>query len=202
MQPHDTIPLGFCQCGCGQRTNIATRNSTHHRAVKGVPMRFLPRHHAIRPLAERFWEKVCKSADPNGCWEWTARINTYGYGQFNVSKRVPIHAHRMAWILTNGPIPEGLYACHKCDNRRCVRPDHLFIGTATDNNRDMVAKGRCTSCGWKGVAHPNAKMSTEQVREVRARYAAGESAPTLARAFGMNRQSMWQIVTGRSYPDI
>lgn len=76
-----------------------------------------------------------------GCWNWTGFINPKGYGQLSFKRRT-VRAHRLAWALAYGPIPDGLCVCHRCDNRRCVRPDHLFIGTNLDNMRDMVAKGR------------------------------------------------------------
>jgi hypothetical protein len=91
-----------------------------------------------RSVADRFWEKVDKSGD---CWEWTATIDKSGYGIVGMRPK-NLKASRVAWMLTNGAIPDGLWVLHHCDNRRCVRPDHLFLGTNTDNQRDSVAKGR------------------------------------------------------------
>lgn len=104
---------------------------------------------------ERFWAKVRKS--DNGCWEWTANGNNYGYGKLRVGSRTDgsrrsIRAHRLAYELACGPIPVGMNVCHRCDNRRCVRPDHLFLGTTQDNIRDRVAKGR-SSNAHKGKTH-------------------------------------------------
>jgi len=92
-----------------------------------------------RPLAERFWEKVEKT---DGCWLWTSTLNTWGYGQFQIGRTKQYRAHRIAYELTYGPIPAGMHVCHHCDNPRCVRPDHLFLGTHLDNMRDRQAKGR------------------------------------------------------------
>lgn len=92
--------------------------------------------------AERFWAKVDKSGD---CWVWTAAKHDFGYGVFQLG-RGPSEglrrAHVLSWLWSNGPIPDGLVVCHRCDNPPCVRPDHLFLGTLGDNTRDMVAKGR------------------------------------------------------------
>jgi hypothetical protein len=92
----------------------------------------------VIPLEERFFAKVQKT---DGCWLWTASLNKAGYGQIYAEGR-PQHASRISWRIHNGAIPAGLHVCHHCDNPRCVRPDHLFLGTRSDNMQDMLAKGR------------------------------------------------------------
>lgn len=88
--------------------------------------------------AERFWAKVDKS---NGCWLWRAARNRGGYGIFENGRRT-LYAHRYALELNGTPVPDGLFALHRCDNPPCVRPDHLFVGSLADNVADMVQKGR------------------------------------------------------------
>lgn len=92
----------------------------------------------IKPLAERFWQKVKKS---DSCWEWQGANVPKGYGIIGKDGRNQ-YAHRVSWELHTGVIPKGLLVCHHCDNPKCVRPDHLFVGTHQDNLRDMSRKGR------------------------------------------------------------
>lgn len=108
----------------------------------GMPRIYLRRSQAF---AEQFWTRVEKT---EGCWVWKASTGSSGYGQFTLNGR-RVNAHRVAWILANGPIPNGDFVCHHCDNRRCVNPKHLFLGDARANIRDMWSKGR----GRRAVTH-------------------------------------------------
>lgn len=124
--------------------------------------------HPIQNVSDRFWRKV-RLAIGDSCWEWAAALHRLGYGQFGIrlgekSYRMK-QAHRVAWELTNGPIPAGQKVLHRCDNRRCCRPDHLFLGTQLDNIADMVAKGR--QRGAPGDSHPGRKLNSIQAEEVR-----------------------------------
>jgi hypothetical protein len=102
--------------------------------------------------SRRFWSKVEKTS---GCWNWTRQCNAAGYGIFSrkeALRHYPRLAHRVAWEMTNGTIPDGMLVCHTCDNPACVRPDHLFLGTNLENARDKESKGRGFS-PYRGATH-------------------------------------------------
>ncbi len=157
-------------------------------------MRTGVRPYKKQPLAirvERYIERITES----GCWLWTgASISGYGAVNLGVEGGVAL-AHRVLWEITFGPIPAGLFACHRCDVRRCVNPHHLFLGTNADNMADCHAKGRESH----GSKRPAAKLTEEQVREIRARSATGESNKDLAREYGVVRQIISSIALGKAW---
>ena len=149
--------------------------------------------------SDRFWSKVDKSGD---CWLWTASASgpspKYFYGRIQYEGR-RVGAHRVAWILTYGPIPEGLEVCHRCDVPLCVRPDHLFLGTHAENIRDAVQKGRHRSPSLRGEGHPQAVLTESQVREVRRLARAGYHHSDLAVMFSTARTTIGRIVRGETW---
>lgn len=156
---------------------------------------------------ERFWIKVNKASD---CWEWTGARLPAGYGVFWVNGKNE-GAHRVSWQLHKGPIPDGLWVLHKCDNPRCVRPDHLFLGTPKDNTQDCQRKGRGGDSGigdWvlqnvhlipHGEEHSQAKLSAEAVSIIRAELRSGKSQRSLARHFKVNQSTVRDIAINKTW---
>jgi len=146
-------------------------------------------------LPTRFWARVSKT---DGCWLWKGTITVQEYGVLSFRGHI-YRAHRISWELHYGPIPEGLFPCHHCDNRGCVRPDHLFLGTNRDNMRDAAAKGRLPI----GERHVKAKLTATQVREIRTRYTAGGTTHRqLARDFGCCKTTISHVLAHRVWRDV
>lgn len=199
-----TNRLGWCQCGCGQRTTLAQRNDPSKGQVAGQPNRFVLYHYGRsglatrhllgarrratprprRSIADRFWSKVNKTA-PGGCWLWTGAKTQSGYGSFGCQSdaRRNIRAHRLAWELFYSRIPNGLLVLHTCDVRHCVNPRHLFLSTTQENTADMVDKGRNAT-----------KLTAPQVRVIRRLHTQGVSRRQLARTYCVDRRTIRDLL--------
>jgi hypothetical protein len=155
---------------------------------------------AIGPQAvKRFWANTRKSDE--GCWAWAGSVQPrgYPYGRLSVYKRTAL-AHRVSWILHFGSIPAGLCVLHRCDNPRCVRPDHLFLGTQKDNTADAIAKGRkAYPRPHVGENQHQAKLTAAAARAIFQRAAKGENQRAIAAAYGINQSVVSKILTGRAW---
>lgn len=147
-----------------------------------------------RPLLERFWEKVDRHG-PDECWPWLGARHGYGHGHIRVDGDVA-KAHRVSYTINVGPIPDGLFVCHTCDNPPCVNPSHLWLGTHADNMADMVAKGR----GALGVKHgelsPLAKLTERDVRDIRQSALPGAA---VAESYGVSEGAISSVRRGKSW---
>jgi DNA-binding XRE family transcriptional regulator len=188
---------GFCECGCGRKTNVAKKTDRSSGRVKGKHFRYCRGHHFRIPAKKRFWEKVKKS---DGCWEWQAHCNQLGYGTF-VFRNKPWLAHRVSWVLCRGEIPKGKLVLHHCDNPGCVNPDHLYIGTNQDNTNDKMERGRINPV--KGSRHYKAKLSERDVIKIREMYASGDYLQReIAAIFNVTRTAICEITRGASWKHV
>lgn len=134
----------------------------------------------MQPVEERFWRYAGK-ARPTECWLWTGSLSSRGYGSLPRRSGTQ-YAHRTSWEIHNGPIPNGMFVCHTCDNKRCVNPAHLFLGSHQDNMDDMVRKGR--SRAPLGESNGSAKLTEPAVRIIRTSTA---TTAELAEQFGVSK---------------
>ncbi len=157
----------------------------------------------VRPLLERFTEKYVRIPE-SGCWIWIAGTDPKGYG-FLYSHQHGKHraAHRISLELHGVTVPDGSFVCHRCDVPSCVNPDHLFVGSPTDNVRDMIAKGRARLVkNGKGEACPRAVLSVSDVAIIKARLAAGHTLKNIGNDYGLHLSTIHHIKTGKSWADV
>ena len=145
-------------------------------------------------MRESFFSKIKK--DPNGgCWEWLGSRDRKGYGTCYWPKgKNSFRAHRASWLLSGGEIPAGMIICHKCDNRACVNPDHLYCGTPKDNNRDMVERRRCF-----GEIQGSSKLKTHQVIYIKKLWETGMTMTMIAEKFELNPSTVHLIIRGKRW---
>lgn len=136
----------------------------------------------------------------SGCWEWVAGKDTHGYGQMKINGRKRL-AHRVSYELYRGPIPDGILVCHDCDNPACINPDHLFLGTQTENMADMMSKGRGRKARLKGEDHSQAKLTESDVVAILS--AKGlVSQVALADQYGVSPSQIGNIHRGKAWTHI
>lgn len=140
------------------------------------------------------------SPEPNsGCWLWIGGLNSSGYGKIRHKGKMQ-RAHRISYELHYGSIPPGMQVCHRCDVRSCVNPDHLFMGSDLDNAKDREAKGRGNQP--KGRSNAWAKLTEQQVIEIRAKKANGQTARSIAREYGIAHSSVLNIYHGKKWKHV
>lgn len=174
-----SIPLGCCQCGCGERTTLGRGK---------VPRRFRAGHWRRR----RFWS-LARRGRPDECWPWIGSRFKNGYGCYRRN-----YAHRKAYELQHGPIPEGAHICHRCDNPPCVNGAHLYAGDPATNARDASVRGR----NYHGVRHRCSKLNPDDVRAIRARLDAGETQKDIARDYPVHRVTIGVLARGRTWKSV
>lgn len=175
---------GLCNA-CRQRATRERQGVTHKRSGRVPPPRDLA----------RFISKVGPVDPETGCQEWTGGRVNGKYGRFT-EDYVPQEAHRLAYAIEYGEVPEGMWVLHSCDNPPCCNPAHLRLGGNTENVADRVARGR----GLVGQDHPMARLTEQDVLKIRAAVAAGEDARAVATKYGLQgRSSVYLVLSGRTW---
>jgi hypothetical protein len=162
--------------------------------------------HYSPKLVAAFWAKVDRR-HPDECWEWTGAKTKAGYGVYNHPKNQG--AHRYSAEMAFGPVPPGMFVCHKCDNRSCVNPDHLFYGTPSDNSRDAFKKGRhkmpyfWSNPEWvaartykRGADIGSSKLTDADIIAIRQMRIAGASSNEIAKRYRLDRSTILDIIKG------
>jgi HNH endonuclease len=155
----------------------------------------LPMMYSDRMIA-RFWAKVDRRG-PDECWPWTASL-VGGYGQLfsGKSSAIPTRAHVMSWCLVNGPLPDGHWVLHTCDNPPCCNPRHLYHGTRQNNIDDMMSRNRHGRSSLPGSKNPNALMTEDVVREIRRRLSISDTyngSKKILAEFGITKAMLYSI---------
>lgn len=155
----------------------------------------MPRANLHERFAVRFERR-----GPTECWPWTHAVNRLGYGTIGRGGGKHDRAHRVSYEIFVGPIRGGMHVLHSCDNRRCVNPAHLRLGSHAENMQDMQERGRRNVA--RGERSGAAKLTKAQVIEIRRRRAAGERQIALAREYGIDKTHVWNIVTRKVWSHV
>lgn len=138
-----------------------------------------------------------------GCWLWNKTRARNGYGSFALGGGRNVRAHRASYEAFIGPIPAGLNVCHRCDVRACVNPEHLFLGTQSENVLDAVRKGRHSRANRaRGAAHPSAKLTEAHVTDILRHLGRGETKTSIARLFGVSDRTVLLIARGETWKHV
>lgn len=149
-------------------------------------------------MKERFEKFFTKS---EGCWLWSGALSRSGYGWFRLSKKNgQISAHRFSYQIYNGEIPNGKIILHSCDNKACVNPSHLSIGTYKDNMQDMLRKGRNDPS--RGSKNGHSKLKEKDIEEIRRQYKQGKTQISIGRFFGVGQDSVSLIVNKKTWAHV
>lgn len=161
----------------------------------------ITRNRPCKPPKELFWKKTIKG-NLRECWRWVGLFTHNGYGVFKIAKK-NIRAHRFSYEIHKGPIPKGLFVLHKCDNRACVNPEHLFLGTAKENTQDMLKKGRGSKPPIiRGSKNNKAVLTEKKVRQIKRLFLSGHKNMEISKLFGVSRDCIYDIRTGKSWRHI
>lgn len=202
-------PVSYCSIDCKRSDYKTWLASLNRRCVYKKPkkekikkIRFkwseATQEEKIIHLKKIFEKNVIKK---DGCWDWSGTIHHGGYTQMKYTEKyLATGGHRISWIIHNGEIPKGQWILHKCDNKKCTNPEHLFLGSARDNVIDKLNKGRANTP--HGIGHIHAKLDDEKVREIRKLLAMGVTMPRLSKDFDVSKSVIQAIKYGKTWKHV
>lgn len=196
-------PYGKCQCGCGLDTSISSKNKPPKGVRKGDPHRYVWGHTGKQKVYSSLEDALFSNVEKGNvddCWVWQGTQRGNGYGCVKYKGKI-LEAHRLSYEIHNGSIPDGLLVCHKCDNRPCVNPNHLFLGDHDDNHKDAKSKDRHT----RGERQGRNKLRDADVIEIRRAYRTrvrGETIPMLAAQYGVCKRTIVSVARGKAWKHI
>ncbi len=180
----------LCKCDCGNE-KICESHPLRMGWVKscGCNLKFTEEEDEKRCKIKLI--RSCHIDPTTGCWEWK-KSTCGGYGMVTYKRR-QIKAHRASWIIYKGKIPEKMWVLHKCDNRKCINPDHLFLGLPIDNTRDMIKKKRDNFQGTAGIKNRLAKFTEEEIFQIRLEKKKGNTYEKLAKKYDTTKNTIYRI---------
>lgn len=182
----DSRAVGLCANHYQQKLYAERRTAQSRQYRVGYP-----------DLEERFHSKYVRGADSQ-CWEWRGARREFGHGIITRNGRVEVASRIALELATGEPAPDGMLACHRCDNPPCVNPKHLYWGTRQDNANDAVARSRYAL----GSDRPQARLIESNVADIKRRRAAGETIAELSREFGVSQPTIRSITTGKKWKHV
>ncbi len=195
--PSQTIPIGFCQCGCGQRTRISHKTDNRAGWIKGHPLRFIYGHNVTKVNSiQNIWDRV-NVGTPDECWLWTTSRDSHGYGIFSGNYR-KIRVTRCVYDLCYGIKNPKSEICHACDVPLCCNPLHLFEGSHLDNMRDKVSKNR----HLRGSATKGSILNETQIPEIRTLLSNGYTTVEIGKKFGVSPAAIRSIRRGKNWKHV
>ena len=180
--------MSKCRIDCCEKesvSNVSGLCQMHYKRLKKHGTTDTPKG-GRGPIEQRFWLYVDRLG-PNDCWEWTGALGPNGYGRVSTKNNPDMIASRVSYELTKGEIPKGRVVMHSCDNRKCVNPAHLSVGTYLENTHDMIGKGRAVHNPMQGVKHPRSKLTESDVLTIRS---SNESNGVLSKRYGVAKSTI------------
>lgn len=184
----------FCSIKCIKF--IGNKDTLKSRLNKG-PWQLATEEEKLSLLKKNFDRIIVKK---DGCWDTKKKCFDSGYFSINTGKRKSILAHRVSWMIYKGPIPDGLWVLHRCDNPRCTNPDHLFLGTPSDNMRDCINKNRKNPPF--GSSHYNVLLNDDKVKDIRILIEQGYSQSNIGKKFNVSPSTIQNIADGKTWKHV